>query len=160
METPDKTKTCPPSISTSLADFSPTMSSTCSTYHGCSGGGPPPLLGRFLALLNATPLRFNSNHIFFPHCPLCGELCRLHWELLLYLPTPWPVFGLSPCLNASTGIGLGWPVLEKMMIITNLTLSQSTWILVWNGSCLASAGEIDDYHWLNTFTGYLNLCLE
>ena len=41
------------------------MSSTYySTYHGSSGGGPSPVLGRFLALLNATPLRFSSNHFF------------------------------------------------------------------------------------------------
>ena len=48
-----------------MADFSPTMSSTYSTYHISSGGGPSPVLGGFLALLNATPLRFSSNHFFF-----------------------------------------------------------------------------------------------
>ena len=131
METPDKTKTCPPSIPTSLADFSPTMSSTCSTYHGCSGGGPPPLLGRFLALLNATPLRFNSNHFFSTLSTVRGTL----------------------------------PVALRASVVSAHTLACFWFVTVlecfdWNRSWLASAGENDDYHQLDTFTVCLNPCLE
>ena len=39
-----------------MADFSPTMSCTYSTYHGSSGGSPPP---------PSLGLRFSSNHFFF-----------------------------------------------------------------------------------------------
>ena len=98
IETPDKTKTCPPSIPASMADFSPIMLSTCSTYRVSSGGGPPPLMGHFLTLLNATPLRFSSNHICFDiiHCAgntgSCIEsLCYIcpHFHLFLVCHRAW-----------------------------------------------------------------------
>ena len=111
IETPDKTKTCPPSIPASMADFSPIMLSTCFMYRVSSGGGPSPLLGHFLMLLNAALLRFNSNHICFDivHCAgnTAGCIESTCYICLLYLGLVWFVtvlecFGWRSILFSAT----------------------------------------------------------